>query len=712
MAVQTGGFSLMAWARRLPGWSPRRAAPEDDAAPAQTDTVISQSPDALMLVGPMADAFLKAIQANPDTVLRREGSQDLSLFDRLLDDDVCMSNLQTRRLAIISRDWEVEPGDDKDPRSVQAADDWRDMLKAVGFDRATALLHYTLWFGYGVAEWLWTTKVHNGRRIIWLDDILVPDRRWFGFTIDGELRYTAALAALYGESLPPNKFLALRTGGTHDFAFYGLGLAHWAYFPVWFKRAGMKFWALALEKLAQPTAVGGFNANATDREKRKMIDALTAIGRDKAVIVPEAMLKDKLIEIMETGRTAAGLSYKEFKDEQNEALMRIILGQPGSSSAQPQGLGSGQADAHADVKREIVKADADLICEGINDSAAKLVTRWNYGEDVAPPRVFRVLDDPEDLDTLADRDVKLKSIGIVRTEESIGEVYGEGYEKAPDPPPVDPRLLGQPGQPGARQPPRLAANDQRAAFDAHDPAPLYVRRDLLNVAEVRKWAVDQGLTLQDDPHVTIIKSVTPVDWFDMGVDYWGSERDGKVTIPRGGPRKVDRLGNKGAVVLYFSSDPFLWRNTSMVERGASNSYDGEYQPHLTITYEPGEVDLDKVEPYTGKLEFGPEIFEEITPNLDPLSMFTAAEDDEIDRLTLALMDDANPAIAEFAASIRDSLATARDHSGGQLSLEGARIALLQAFERFPEDRLGNLLGLPLVAIRAASEAGVEGKVVA
>src|SRR5205085_3062459 len=108
------------------------------------------------------------------------------------------------------------------------------------------------------------TKVHKGRRIVWLDDILVPDRRWFGFTLDGELRYTAAMMTANGQELPPNKFLALRTGGTHDFAFYGLGLAHWAYWPVWFKRAGLKFWALALEKLSEPTMVGGFKATDMD----------------------------------------------------------------------------------------------------------------------------------------------------------------------------------------------------------------------------------------------------------------------------------------------------------------------------------------------------------------------------------------------------------------------------------------------------------------
>lgn len=713
MADPQSPFSLVRWAKGLVGWTPRQAAPESDAAPASTDMVVSQSPEALMLIGPASEAYLKTITANPDTVLRREGSQDLTLFDRLLDDDVCMSNLQIRRLAITSKDWEVEPGDADDPRSVQAADDWRAMLKEVGFDRATGLLHYTLWYGYGVAEYLWTTKVHDGRRIIWLDDILVPDRRWFGFTLDGELRYTAALAAINGEELPPNKFLALRTGGTHDFAFYGLGLAHWAYWPVWFKRAGMKFWALALEKLSQPTAVGGFGPNDSDKEKRTLIDALTAIGRDSAVIVPERIMKDKLVEIMETGRTAAGLSYKDFKDEQNQALMRIILGQPGSSSAQPQGLGSGQATEHAEVKDEIVKADADLISEGVNETAAAWVTRWNHGPDVKPPRVYRVLE-VEDLGDIADTDAKLDKIGLRRTEDSVKETYGENFERKPEVE-VDPAtgLPREPGQPGARPParPPAAANDdeeakaRRAQFAAGDEVPLYVFRRLKNVASVKRWAADQGIEVDDDLHVTVLYSRTPVDPFRMGMS-WNEV----LTVPKGGPRKIEKLGDK--IVLRFASDDLDWRHESMIERGASHDYES-YLIHLSLADAEG-VDLDKIEPYVGELVFGPEMFEPIEERPDAAAIigvtFTAEEEDEIERLTLALMDETNPIIAEFAASIRDNLAAAREASGGQLSLEGARIALLQSFERFPEDRLGRLFGLPLVATRAAAEAGVEGSV--
>jgi len=53
-----------------------------------------------------------------------------------------------------------------------------------------------------------------------------------------------------------------------------------------------------------------------------------------------------------------------------------------------------------------------------------------------------------------------------------------------------------------------------------------------------------------------------------------------------------------------------WRHDYMVQHGASHDYT-TYQPHLTISYNGDGVDLSRVEPYRGPLEFGAEQFREI-----------------------------------------------------------------------------------------------------
>lgn len=141
------------------------------------------------------------------------------------------------------------------------------------------------------------------------------------------------------------------------------------------------------------------------------------------------------------------------------------------------------------------------------------------------------------------------------------------------------------------------------------PRPLYVRRDLLNAADLIAWARAQGLetTLTaEDMHVTVLYSRTPVDPMAMG-ETWGSETDGGLIVKAGGPRALERFG-EGALVLQFASWSLTNRHADMIRAGASHDWP-EYAPHVTITYTvPEGFDIEAVRPYAGELRFGPEIF--------------------------------------------------------------------------------------------------------
>jgi phage-related protein (TIGR01555 family) len=151
------------------------------------------------------------------------------------------------------------------------------------------------------------------------------------------------------------------------------------------------------------------------------------------------------------------------------------------------------------------------------------------------------------------------------------------------------------------------AKQQKTADAA--PRTLYVKRDVLNGNEIIAWAKSQGFktTLPaSDLHVTITCSREPVDWMAMG-STWEDE----VKIPRGGARLMEKFGE--ANVLLFNSNMLRWRHAEMVERGASWDHP-EFQPSITISYNPDAPDLSTVEPYQGEILLGPEIFEEIDDN--------------------------------------------------------------------------------------------------
>jgi phage-related protein (TIGR01555 family) len=145
------------------------------------------------------------------------------------------------------------------------------------------------------------------------------------------------------------------------------------------------------------------------------------------------------------------------------------------------------------------------------------------------------------------------------------------------------------------------------------PRTLYVSRKVTNGAEILAWAKAQGFESTvpaEKLHVTIAYSRNPVDWMQIS-ETWTGERDGTLTVAPGGARLIDQFG-EGAVVLLFNSSELAWRHVSINEDTGATWDWPEYQPHITFTYEPGSVDLKAIEPYRGKIEFGPEIFEEIT----------------------------------------------------------------------------------------------------
>lgn len=144
---------------------------------------------------------------------------------------------------------------------------------------------------------------------------------------------------------------------------------------------------------------------------------------------------------------------------------------------------------------------------------------------------------------------------------------------------------------------------------------LYVSRRLKNAGDVVAWAKAQGFATTLDPadmHVTIAFSKTPLDW-NAAPDGFDFENVPAAKDQIDGRRSMQRLGDKGAVVLRFESSDLLKRWQQFRDAGAVWEYPS-YQPHVTITYDAGAVDLGSVEPYAGPLEFGPERFAEISDN--------------------------------------------------------------------------------------------------
>lgn len=351
----------------------------------------------------------------------------------MLRDDQVQSTFQQRRLAVIARDWSVTPGGDN-PADEAAADHLSEQLSRIGFDRVTEKMLYGVFYGYAVAEILW--KIEGG--LVEIDQIKVRDRNRFRFDADRRLRLLKD-GSVAGELMPDRKFWCFTAGGDHDDDLYGVGLGYHLYWPVWFKREGLKSWLQGLDKTARPTALGKFPTGASQDDIDKLLSTLEAYASDTGIAIPEAMS----IELLQAARSAT-TDYSTLYNRMDAAIAKIVLSQTMTTDSSVAGLGSNQADVHRDVKEEVVKADADLLNESFTASVAQWLTAWNF-PGAATPIVTRQVGDAEDLDTASARDERLSKIGWRPTEERIRETYGEGYERA-DAAPADGAARSNPGE--------------------------------------------------------------------------------------------------------------------------------------------------------------------------------------------------------------------------------------------------------------------------
>lgn len=363
-----------------------------------------------------------ALLAPQDSVLSARGG-NYAIYREVLRDDQVKAVFDQRRLAVISREWEVIPGGER-RQDKMAAESLREQLDEIRWDSVTDKMLYGVFYGYAVAECLWA---RDGSQVV-LDQIRVRDRRRFGFDGAGRLRLQTMSNLMPGEELPERKFWTFATGADHDDEPYGLGLAHWLYWPVLFKRGGIKFWMVFLEKFGAPTAKGTYPTNAQPEEKHRLLAALEAIQTDSALIVPEGMA----VELIEAARSGSA-DYTELHDRMNAAITKVVLGHTGTSDSTPGKLGA--EDMAEEVRDDLVKADADLVCQSFNRTVARWLTEWNY-PNAAPPQVWRRMDEDEDLTARATREKSIFDMGFKPTLAHITDTYGgEWEEKAPVAPP-------------------------------------------------------------------------------------------------------------------------------------------------------------------------------------------------------------------------------------------------------------------------------------
>lgn len=428
------------------------------------------------------------------------GPVDWGPYERVRKDDQVKACMEQRIRAVVKCGWQVVSGDESDPRAQQAADALEARLNLIGWDRITEKMLWAEFYGIAVAELLWA-DIEN----LWqFSRIKVRHARRFRYDKDGKLRLLT-VARPQGEIVPDRKFWVVRAGGTDDDVTYGEGLADWLYWPVVFKRNGVRFWNIFLDKYSVPTAKGTYPRGASAEEIAKALEAVQAIATDSGIVVPEGFV----IELLEQAK--AGADFGAVCRYMDGSIAKIILGQTMTTDSGAAGLGSNQADVHADVKEEIIKASADLLTDSFTEGPSRWFTDYNFGTDVAAPIVRRVVEQPADLKAEAEKDKTLSDMGWELTDEAFTDRYGEGYERTGKPDPASAAAVPMPSTPGAK--PEVPAADDQVAL-AETLAPPANPRDIVDDATDALMANDgwrRVMAPMVGPLLEAIRNATSLD---------------------------------------------------------------------------------------------------------------------------------------------------------------------------------------------------------
>lgn len=388
-----------------------------------------------------------------DSVLLKQLGGDVELYREVLRDDQVKSTVTQRFDAVVARSFEVEPGGESEIDK-KAADFVRAQLQAVGFDRVTRGMLWGVFFGYAVAEVLYQWVDHEGQKLLGWKAIKVRKRQRFGFGMDNDLRMLTRDNMTEGKPCDPRYFWHYCTGADNDDEPYGVGLAHWLYWPVLFKRNGIKFWMVFLDKFGAPTPVGSYPQGSSQPDKDALLNALASVHTDAAVIIPDTM-KASLLEAARSGTS----DYATMCRYMDAAIAKVVLGQTLTTEVGSTGGNRALGEVHMTTRDEIAKSDSDVLCESLNRGPVRILVEANFAG-AKPPRVYRNIDPPKDLKSVAETDEAIGRMGWERTDESFAETYGEGYQRKPEPEPPEfgpdglplPPQPGAPGKPG--QPPK------------------------------------------------------------------------------------------------------------------------------------------------------------------------------------------------------------------------------------------------------------------
>ena len=345
---------------------------------------------------------------NPDTILKNNGG-NIKVYREMID--AHLDAVKNKRFAsITSRAWTIDgsKGDQKKAKFVE------EYLWNIDLRNVISQMLEAIGFGYAVHEIVWNTVQTDLGTLILPTAIKDRKQEWFKFDSDSKLLLQTNDGSR--REMPERKFLVTRNRPTTANP-YGNAVYSRCFWPLAFKKGGLKFWMLFVEKYGMPKAIGKVPPTATEKEQQDFLKMLVGLVRDAVAVIPQT----GSVELLEAGAANAN-PHKAIVDWADQAMSKAWLGETLTTEQTSSGGTQAMATVHNDVRADLALDDAAMIESSINQ-----LIRWiyeiNWPNEREIPWMNIIL--PEDLqEARLNRDIKLTQIGVKFNAQYITDVYG------------------------------------------------------------------------------------------------------------------------------------------------------------------------------------------------------------------------------------------------------------------------------------------------
>jgi phage gp29-like protein len=324
-----------------------------------------------------------------------------------------LSVLGTRKRAVAQLDITVEPGGEsaREEEIAKFVLDWltRDEVEDEIIDILDAIGK-----GFSVTEIIWETSAKQ-----WLPARLEwRMQQWFEFD-----RVTGRKLLLRGNGEPqplePFAYIAHFAKAKSGLPIRG-GLARIAAWSYLFKNYDLKDWVTFLEVYGMPIRVGRYENGASEDDKETLLRAVASIGTDAAAIMPKTMM----VEFVENkaGGGSGSEQYERFADWLDRQVSKGVLGQTLTTEVQSGSMAA--AKVHDEVRRDIMRSDAQQVSATLNRDLVRPIVDLNFGPQDTYPRIRMEIPDSVDLKNLAEALAPMVDRGLQIPQGWVRERFG------------------------------------------------------------------------------------------------------------------------------------------------------------------------------------------------------------------------------------------------------------------------------------------------